>query len=271
LDFIISLTNYTFLQNAVMAAFFASIACGITGTFVVKKKMTFVSGGIAHSILGGIGIAYFFNVNITLGAVVFALLFSAVITLVKINARQQEDTVIGVLWAVGMSIGIIFMYMSPGYNVDLLSFIFGNILMVSSQDIIIVVILDIIIILTVFLFYYHFMYVSFDEEYLKVKGVNVNFIYFLMLTLISLTVIILIKIVGLILVIALLTLPSVIASQFTNKLSKIMIISVILGVLFTFFGICLSFYLNIPAGPCIIIISGIIYAVVLLLKHIPKK
>ena len=267
-EFFLAILNYTFLKNAVIISLLASIACGITGSFVVKKRMTFISGGLAHSILGGIGIAYFFKLNTFVGAIIFAFIFSLIITIAKIKAHQKEDTIIGILWAIGMSIGIIFMYITPGYNVDLLSFIFGNILMVETRDIFITLSLNIIILVVFFIFYYHFLYVSFDEEFLEVRGLNVNLIYFLLLSLISLTVVILIKIVGLILVIALLTLPAVIASLFNKTLIKMIITAVILCMIFNLGGLYLAFQFNLPAGACIVIFAGIIYLFTLSFKKI---
>lgn len=265
-EFISLIFNYSFLRNAIIVSLLASIACGISGSFVVKKKMTFVSGGLAHAILGGIGIAYFLKLNTFVGAIIFALIFSFIITISKIKAHQEEDTIIGVLWAIGMAVGIIFMYITPGYNVDLLSFIFGNILMVETKDIFVVLILDVVIFSIFFFMYYHFLYASFDEEFLEVRGLSVNLIYFILLALISITIVILIKIVGLILVIALLTLPSVIASLFSKTLKKMILISIFFSILFTMSGIFLAFQFNLPAGACIIIFAGIIYLLVLILK-----
>jgi zinc transport system permease protein len=267
-DFLLVIFNYTFLKNAVLVSLLASIACGITGSFVVKKRMAFISGGLAHSILGGIGIAYFFKLNTFIGAIIFAFIFSLIITIAKIKAHQKEDTIIGILWAIGMSIGIIFMYITPGYNVDLLSFIFGNILMVETQDIFIILSLDIIILTIFFLFYYHFLYVSFDEEFLEVRGLNVNLIYFLLLSLISLTIVILIKIVGLILVIALLTLPAATAALFSKTLIRMIIAAIVLCMVFTLIGLYLAFQFNLPAGACIVIFAGIIYILALCFKKI---
>ena len=265
-EFLSLIINYSFLRNAILVSVLASIACGISGSFVVKKKMTFVSGGLAHAILGGIGIAYFFHLNTSVGAIIFALLFSLIITIAKIKAHQEEDTIIGVLWAIGMAIGIIFMYITPGYNVDLLSFIFGNILMVETRDIFIILILDVVIFSVFFLLYYHFLYASFDEEFLEVRGLNINLIYFTLLALISITIVILIKIVGLILVIALLTLPSVVASLFSKTLKKMIIIAIFLSIIFTLSGIFIAFQFNLPAGSCIIIFAGLIYLLALMYK-----
>jgi len=268
LEYIKTIFAFSFVLNAVLGALLASIACGITGTYVVKKRLTFVSGGIAHAIMGGIGIAYYLKANILVGAIIFAVIFTIILSLAKIKVFQNEDTIVGALWAVGMSIGIIFIYITPGYNVDLISFIFGNILMIEQKDLIMIFLLDVIIIFSVFIFYYHFLYVSFDEDYLRVRGLMVVLIYFMLLLLISITVVVLIRIVGLILVIALLTLPAAISSQFTRRLGFMMLFSVFLGIIFTFFGIFFAYILDLPASACIIILAAVFYLISLLINFI---
>ncbi len=254
-----ALGKYSFIQNAVMAGMLSSLACGITGTYVVVRRITFISGGIAHAVLGGMGIAYYLGVDPLVGAVVTALLSAILLGLVNLKAKQHEDTVIGALWAVGMAVGIIFMSMTPGYNVDLMSFLFGNILMVTGPALRILLLLDLIILLIVAVFYRQFLLVCFDEEYARLRGLPVDFLYILLLCLIALTVVILIKVVGLILVIALLTLPAAVAGLFTRNLRKMMGWAIVLGLLFTIVGLVISYNLNLPSGAMIIIIAGSSY------------
>jgi zinc transport system permease protein len=258
-EFILALGKYSFIQNAVMAGMLSSLACGITGTYVVVRRITFISGGIAHAVLGGMGIAYYLGVDPLVGAVVTALLSAILLGLVNLKAKQHEDTVIGALWAVGMAVGIIFMSMTPGYNVDLMSFLFGNILMVTGPALRILLLLDLIILLIVAVFYRQFLLVCFDEEYARLRGLPVDFLYILLLCLIALTVVILIKVVGLILVIALLTLPAAVAGLFTRNLRKMMGWAIVLGLLFTIVGLVISYNLNLPSGAMIIIIAGSSY------------
>lgn len=271
MDFFNSLFQHTFLQNAVLAGILASIACGFTGTFVVIKKINFISGGIAHTVLGGVGIAYFLGLPPILGAFVAAFISAVIIGLVKLHAGQHEDTVISALWAVGMAVGIIFMYLTPGYNIDLLTYLFGNILMVSHNDIIILIILNLFVIISVFVFYRQFVSISFDEEFSKVRGLPVNFLNIFLLILIAFTIVVLIRIVGLILVIALLTLPAAISSLFAKTPARIIVLSMLIGGLFTFSGIAISYEPNIPAGATIIVISGISYMLALVLKKFHYK
>ena len=267
-DFITALFQHTFLQNAVLGGILSSIVCGIMGTFVVIKRIVFISGGIAHTILGGVGIAYYLGIEPIIGAFVFAVLAAIIIGLVKLKAKQQEDTVIGALWAIGMAIGVIFMYLTPGYNVDLLTYLFGNILLVSKSDILILIFLNILIIGMVILFYRQFLAITFDEEFSRLRGLPVDFLYILLLILIALTIVVLIRIVGLILVIALLTLPAAISFLYMKTPAKMMITAIILGLIFTFLGIFLSFEMNLPSGAAIIITSGFMYLLALNLKRV---
>lgn len=266
-EFISAVFNNTFLQNAILAGILSSIACGITGSFVVVKRISYVGGGIAHAVMGGLGIAYFLNFNPLYGALAFAIVSAGIIALVKLKLNNSEDTIISALWSIGMAIGIIFAYITPGYNVDLLSFLFGNILMVSSETLWFLLILDLFIIITVFIFYRQLVYVCFDEEYAKLRGLNTELIYTLLLTLIALTVVILVQSVGLILVIALLTLPAAISAMFSKSIFRMILISVVLILSFTFTGFGFAFNYNLPSGATIILISGIGY----ILAHTIKK
>ena len=255
-EFLVALFKYGFIQNAVLAGLLSSLACGIVGTYVVVKRITFISGGIAHAVLGGMGVAYYLGVDPLNGAVVTAILSAVLLGLVNLKAKQHEDTIIGALWAVGMAVGIIFMSLTPGYNVDLMSFLFGNILMVTSPVLRVLFFLDLIILLVVATFYRQFLLVCFDEEYARLRGLPVELLYILLLCLIALTVVILIKVVGLILVIALLTLPAAVSGLFSHNLSHMMGLATVLGLLFIMVGLVVSYNLNLPSGATIVIIAG---------------
>ena len=274
-EFIEVLAHQGFMQNAVIAGILSSFACGITGTFVVIKRITYLAGGIAHAVLGGLGIAYYLGFNPLIGALVFAVLSALLIGLVKLRFAQNEDTVIGALWSTGMAVGIIFIYLTPGYNVDLLSFLFGNILMVSESSLYILGALDLVIFLVVFMFYRQLVYVCFDEEYAALRGISVDFVYLLLLCMIAVTVVILIQAVGLILVIALLTLPAAISGLFSKTPARMMTISFLLSIVFIFSGLIFSFFSNLPSGASIIIAAGIGYLLALgldnLLRFLKKK
>ena len=270
-EFISAIFENTFLQNALIAAVLSSIACGITGSFVVVKRISYVGGGIAHAVMGGLGIAYFLNLNPLYGALTFAIVAAGIIAFVKLKLNNSEDTVISALWSIGMAVGIIFAYITPGYNVDLLSFLFGNILMVSSETIWFLIVLDLFIVASVFLFYRQLVYVCFDEEYATIRGINTELIYTLLLTLIALTVVILVQSVGLILVIALLTLPSAISALFSRSIFRMILISIVLILTFTLLGFFFAFNYNLPSGATIILISGIGYILALSYKKLSSN
>ncbi len=259
IPFIQALTEHAFLQNAVLAGLLASLACGVIGSYVIVRRMSFISGGIAHAVLGGMGVAYFYGAKPIVGAIVAALIFALIIGWVTLRAQQHEDTIIGALWAVGMAVGILFIYKTPGYSQDLFSYLFGNILMVTRADIILVLLLDLLIITIVILFYKDFLAICFDEEFARLQGVRVNLLYMILLCLIALTVVILVQVVGIVLVIALLTLPAAIAGQWTNSLRTMMILATICGLVFTQAGLMIAFPFNLPGGATIVMTAGLTF------------
>ena len=252
------LFSYEFMRNAMLAGLLASVACGIVGVYVVVKKMVFIGGGISHASFGGIGLGYLLGINPVLGALFFSLAAAISMGLITRKTKLPEDTVIGILWAMGMALGIIFIGLTPGYVPDLFSYLFGNILTVPLNDLIFMLILDVIIILLVITLYKGFLALSFDEEFGTVTGVPVEALYMLMLSMIALTVVILIRVVGIILVIALLTIPAALAKQFTYDLKKMILLSIIFGAIFTFGGLWLSFALDLASGATIILLSGFV-------------
>jgi len=262
-EFLEVLMGHTFMQNAMLAGLLASIACGITGSYVVVKRITFVSGGIAHAVFGGLGIAYYLGYNPAYGAIVFAIIAAIITGLISLRFRQHEDLLIGALWSVGMAVGVIFIARTPGYSVNLMSFLFGNILMVSRTDLLVMLALDGVIVLLVVLLYRQFLVVCFDEEYSRLLGIRVDGVYLLLLCLIALTVVVLMHVVGLILVIALLTLPAAVAAFTVRSLGQMMAMAAVLGWLFTVGGLVTSFYTDLPSGAMIIVIAAVTYLVAL--------
>jgi zinc transport system permease protein len=270
-EFLQAALSHSFMQNALLAGLLAAIACGITGTYVVVKRIGYITGGISHSVLGGMGVAYFFRANPLYGAIAAAIFAALIIGIISLKAKQHEDTIIGALWAVGMAVGIIFISRTPGYNVDLMSYLFGNILMVSRENILLIAILDITIILIVYLFYKRFLAVSFDEEHSTLQGINVAFTYLLLLCIIALTVVILIQVVGLILVIALITLPASIAAHYTNSLKTMMLWASIIGIVLTTGGLALSYEPDFPSGSVIVLLAGALYIMSVIIQRPLKK
>jgi len=251
--------NQTFLQNALIGGLLASVACGIVGSFVVVKRIGYIAGGIAHAVLGGMGIAYYFGYSPIGGAIVAALLSAGVIGWINLHWKQQEDTIISALWSVGMATGVLFIARTPGYNVDLMSYLFGNILMIPRQDLYLIFALDLAIAVIILLFYKQFLAVAFDEEFARLRGVRVDFFYLLLLALVSLTVVILIQVVGLIMVIALLTLPAAIAGHFVHSLAKMMVLATLFGAFFTTGGLFISYQPDLPAGATTVLLAGLGY------------
>jgi zinc transport system permease protein len=250
--------QFEFMRNAMMAGLLASVACGIVGVYVVVKKIVSLSGSIAHASFGGIGLGYLLKFNPVLGAGLFAILSALSMGLVTRKTRLPEDTATGILWALGMAMGVIFIGLSAGYAPDLMSYLFGNILTVPVSDIYLMLALDLIIIALVAVFYREFLLLSFDEEFATVAGMPVNQLYILLLCMVALTVVVLIRVVGMILVIAMLTFPATLARQFTHNLTKMMLLSVVFGMVFTFGGLWLSYVLNLASGATIILLSGLV-------------
>jgi zinc transport system permease protein len=251
--------QFDFMRNALMAGVLVSLACGIVGTFVVINRIVFVSGGIAHAAYGGIGLGYFLNFNPFFGAILFSVGAALAMGTVQRRTHQRTDTIIGVIWAIGMAIGIILVDLASGYKADLMSYLFGSILAVPTRDLWIMLGLDVIILTLVTLFYKELLAISFDEMFATVVDVPVNAIYLTLMCLIALTVVMMMRVVGLIMVIALLTMPAAISNQFVSNMKKMMILASLLGVIFTTTGLCLSYTLNLTSGATIILVAGVGY------------
>jgi len=258
--------EYAFMQNAFIAAVLVSVACGLVGTYVVVKRIVFISGGISHAAFGGIGLGYFLGVNPILAAIPFSIVSALLMGLTSKKVKISEDTAIGILWSLGMAIGIIFINLTPGYVPDLMSYLFGSILTVPVNDLIIMFILDVIIISMVLLFQREFQGISFDEEFSQVMGMPTTLIYLLLLSLVALSVVVMIKVVGVILVIALLTIPAAIAKQYTYNIGRMMILAVIMGMILTTAGLYMSYLFNLASGATIVLVLGLGFLVSLLVQ-----
>lgn len=259
--------QYDFIQNAIIAGVLISIAAGVIGSLVVVNKVTFLAGGIAHSAYGGIGIAIYLGIPVLFGATLFSIITAIIVAIVTLKNRTRIDAIIGMMWASGMAIGIIFIDLSQGYSVDLMSYLFGSIIAVSSSDLLYMTLLDFFIIVTIVFFYREILAVSYDSEFAGLRGVNVKFFYTLILILTALCVVAAIKAVGLILVIALLTIPTYLAEIFSNKLSKMMIISSIFATIFTLSGLLISYLYDISSGASIILVSVVTLTIVKIFKR----
>jgi zinc transport system permease protein len=263
--------QFEFMRNALLAGLLASIMCGVIGTFVVVNRIVFISGGIAHAAYGGIGLAFFFGFSYLMGILGFSLLVAAIMAAVSLKTRQRADTIIGVLWAVGMALGVILLDLTPGYNVDLMSYLFGSILTVPTSDLWLMLIIDGLVVLTVSYFYHDLVSLSYDEEFAQVRGVPTKILYFLLMAMIALSVVMVIQVVGLILVIALLTIPPYISEKFSGSLLEMMFYSVLLNVFFTTVGLWLSYTFNLTSGASIIMVAATCFFISILLERLRPK
>jgi zinc transport system permease protein len=267
--FLEALADYSFLQYALAAGILASVACGVMGTYVVVRRISYIAGGIAHSALGGIGAALYLqraqgweSFDPILGALAAALLSAVVIGFVSLRARQRIDTVIGAVRAVGMAAGVLFLSRTPGYGEDLMSYLFGNILMVSRGDVWLMAALDAVIVVSALLFFKQLQSVCFDEEFSRVRGVRVGAHFMFLLILTALTVVLLVTVVGVIMVIALLTIPPAIAGHFTRRLGHMMALAIVVSAALTTGGLALSYGPDLPTGATIILLAGAAYLIV---------
>lgn len=258
-DAVASALEFAFMRHALAAGLLVSVACGIVGTFVVVKRIVFVSGGVAHAAYGGIGLGYYLGIDPVLGAIVFSLVAGLSMGLVQRKTRERADTLIGVMWAIGMAVGIIMVDLTEGYKADLMSYLFGSILAVPTTDLVIMLSLDIVIIVVVGLFYKELLAVSYDEVFATVENVPVAAVHLLLMGMIALTVVMVMRVVGLILVIAMLTIPAAISARYVKGVKKMMVLACALGAVFMLAGLWLSYCLDLTSGATIILVSGVAY------------
>jgi zinc transport system permease protein len=248
--------SYDFMRNALAAGVAAAVLCGVIGIYVILNRIVFISDGIAHAAFGGIGLGYFLGLDPLAFGIISALVTAVGIGLVSARSRVSEDTAIGVFLATGMALGIIFMSLSKGYAKDLYGYLFGNILAVTRDDVILILIITVTFLVVVFLLYKEFLILSFDPVYGEAIGLPVKSLRLLLLCMVAFSVVVLIKIVGIIMVIALLTLPGAISRQHMKSLPGIMAVSVLLGAIFVTVGLVISYSLDVPSGATIILTAA---------------
>ncbi len=258
----LNILSYEFMQNAILTGIMVSIICGIIGPFIVTKKMVFISGGLSHSAFGGLGIAYWLGVNPLYGAMVFVLSAAIALGFSEERKNDRHDLFIGILWAIGMAVGIVFIHMTPGYAPNLMTFLFGDILTVSRHDVYITFILFLIVSVSICIFFKGFVSIALDEEYARVRHLPVRLLNIGLLMLIALSVVALIQVVGIILVIALLTIPVAIAEETTSHFKIIMVVSIFTGIFICLAGLTISYFIEFPSGASIILTGGIILGII---------
>ncbi len=268
-EFFSALVKFPFLQNALVAGLLGSVACGIIGTFVTVRRITSIAGAIAHTLLGGIGAVIFLRHHYGWefivpmhGALAAGICAAVIIGLFSKYGNQREDTILSALWATGMALGILFVFATPGYTTHLMSYLFGDILMVGARELWIMALLDVIIVIFTVIFYYRLQAMSFDEEFARLRGIRTGLLYILLLCLASLCIVVMVHIVGIIMVIALLALPAATAIHFAHRLWVIMVWAILLCAAYTSSGIALSYAPDLPAGALIILLAAGVYLLV---------
>lgn len=257
--------QFEFMRNALMAGVLASVICGVIGSLIVVNRLVFLSGGIAHSAYGGVGLAFFLGIPYMVGAVGFSFLAAMLMASVSIKSKQRADTIIGVIWAMGMASGILLLDLTPGYNVDLMSYLFGSILSVPGTELVTMAVIGGLILIIISYFFQDLLIMSYDEEFALVRGVPVKRLYFMLIGIVAITVVMVVQVVGLILVIALLTIPPYISEKYTKSLFQMMMLSCLLGTLFSVGGLWASYALDMTSGAAIIFLAGIAFFLSLLI------
>lgn len=256
--------EFEFFRNAVLAGLISSIVCGIIGSYVVVKRLVSMSGGIAHAAFGGIGLGYLFGIDPVAGAVGFTAIIALMIGGIREKLAQQVDTLVGAVWAAGMALGILAIALAPGYAPDLFGFLFGNILLIPTRDLLLMGVLALVICSVVGLWFNQLMAVTFDEEYARVMNLPATALFILLLLLIALSVVVLIRVVGIILVIALLTLPGAVAREFSRSIGAMMALSIVFAMACSLGGLFLSYVLDVPSGATIIMLAAAGYGLTLI-------
>ncbi len=276
---IFELLQYAFVQRMFIAGFLASIACGIIGTYIVVKRIVFISGGIAHTTFGGIGFAYYLQylgilfIEPLVGALIFALTAAIIMGLPFIRKRLREDSTIGILWVVGMALGVLFLNQVDRSKIivqDPVSILFGNVLLIKMQDLYLMVGLLVLIIFVTIVLYKDLHILTFDEEFARISGIKVDLLYLILMILVALTTVVLIKVVGVVLVIAMLTIPAAISNLFTHNLKNMMIFAIIIGCIVTFYGSIISLNYDLPPGATIVISLAFLFIVAIFLKNLKR-
>lgn len=265
-----AILNYQFMQNAVIAGILVSIVCGIVGVIITEKKLVMMSGGIAHTAYGGVGLGYLLGFEPMIGAIAFSVMAALGIGYIQKKVRTNSDVLIGLFWSFGMALGILFIGLMPGYPPSMESYLFGNILSVRIIDLTMMGILAVIVLATILVFFQDWKSFLFDQEFAWINGLNSNFFEYLLLVLVALTVVTMIHVTGIILVIALLTAPAASASLLSNSFSKRMVLASIIGIFNCFLGLVLSYYLNISSSATIIIVSIFLYIILFAFKTMFK-
>ncbi len=262
------LLQYTFFQRALLGSLLASIACGIIGTYIVTRRLVFISGGITHASFGGIGLGMFAGINPIFSAAVFSVLSAFGVEWLSKRKDMREDSAIAVFWALGMALGIMFSFLSPGFAPDLSAYLFGNILTISTNDLWFLATVSVLLIAFFVLFIHPILYIAFDREFARSQGIPVHLFEYVLMMFIALTIVASLRMIGIVLAISLLTIPQMTANLFTYNFKKIIWLSIAIGFVCCLGGLMISYFMQVPSGASIIFFSILIYAVCKLIKSL---
>ena len=253
------LLQYTFFQHALWASLFISIACGIVGTYIVVRRLVFISGGITHASFGGLGLGFYLGINPIISAMVFSVASAFGVEWLSKKQGVREDSAIAAFWSLGMALGIICIYLTPGYAPNISGYLFGNILTITNSDLWMIGVVALVLLLAFVFFMKPILYSAFDREFAEIKKLPVTLIEHLMMFAIAVTIVSSIRLVGIMLLLSMLTLPQMTANLFLSRFKNILIFSIIIGILSCLTGLFFSYYLNIPSGATIIFVQVILF------------
>ena len=268
---LMDILHYTFFQNALWASLFIATACGIVGTYIVSRRIVFISGGITHASFGGLGLGFYFGMNPLLSALLFAIASAFGVEYLSrsgYNGKVREDSVIAIVWSLGMAIGVVFIFLTPGYAPNLSAYLFGNILTVSKNDLLWMAILSVSLVLIYILFKKTIVYISFDRDFAFTQQIPVRFIEYMMIVFIAATIVLSIRLIGIMLLMSILTIPQMTANLFTSNYDHITIASCLIGLSSCISGLFLSYYFNIPSGAFIILVLIFILLIAKIMHHV---
>jgi zinc transport system permease protein len=263
--------EYSFVVRSILGALFASITAGLAGTYIVSRRLVFLSGGITHASFGGIGLGYYLGINPVVGAAVFGLGSAMGMEYLSARGKMREDSAIGILWALGMAVGIIFVYLTPGYAPNLMSYLFGSILTVTYGDLVALGLISLVLIIYTALFYRTLLYISFDENYARTFTRHVDLFKYISVGLTGLAIVLNIRMAGVIMIIALLTIPANIIMLFTRKYFRIIVLSTAVSFVAISAGFAISWFTNLPTGATIVTVLVLFWLVARAVRAASRK
>lgn len=263
-----NILSYSFFQNALIGSLLASVLCGIIGTYIVTRRLVFISGGITHASFGGIGIGVFLGINPIISAMIFSIMSACGVQWLSTKGHIREDSAIAMFWTLGMSVGIICCFLTPGFMPDLPSFLFGNILTIGTTDLFVLAFLTLVAIVVFGLLYNTIVSIAFDTIFARSQRLPVKTIEYLIMILIAMTIVSTLRMVGIVLAMSLLTIPQMTANLFTFSFKTMIFLSIAFGWASCLVGLAISYWFNVPSGASIIFVSIVMYAICKIIKQI---